>query len=346
MSKIKKNKTQDAHPRKVAESDENKVGLKSIEETKPDQTGFFLAFAKKLKQKFTEKNHVEDFFDRKKAARKVVLLAFIEPSTRTRLSFQMAAERIGVRTVTYTHDASTSAAKGEAEDEALLNLLAMKPDLVVLRHSGKVDLDTIMDQSGIPWISAGNGTSEHPTQGLLDVATVIEQFESKKARQKNDLGCLRGRKILYVGDVEHSRVARSGRILFQRAGCQVGICSPEWLAPKTSDWVGAKKFSKLDEAAKWADVVIGLRIQSERHHQLQNKTDVNKYVNEYCLNTKTLRNLGEDKIVMHPGPFVAGVDLNPELLKDKRCRIHQQVTNGVFVRMALLLLFLNLKKKK
>jgi aspartate carbamoyltransferase catalytic subunit len=251
----------------------------------------------------------------------VVALVFFEPSTRTRLSFEIAAQRLGAKTVLFSADASTSTIKGEGYSESLETVLAMRPDAIVCRHSGQKELEIILQNSTVPVISAGGGQTEHPTQALLDAMTIIE-----------NRGQIEGEKILFVGDVAHSRVANSGLSLFTQLGAQVASCSPSEWAPKSESWSKTKNFTKISEAVSWATVCIGLRIQKERHQSQSN--DLN--LADYRLDNKNLKNLDPKGLIMHPGPFVEGVDLAKEVLSDSRCMIREQVTNGVFIRMAVL----------
>lgn len=254
----------------------------------------------------------------------VVALVFFEPSTRTRFSFEMAAQRLGVKTVSFVADASTSVAKGESLHETLQTLIAMRPDLLVVRHSGDRAVEYLLKTTATPIINAGNGVEEHPTQALLDAMTI---FERKKK--------LEGEKILFIGDVEHSRVARSDRSLFLKMGAEVAVCAPKRFAPKTLDWLETKQFSSLSEGLKWCTVCVGLRIQKERHQNVESGVS-NEYIENFRLDKKNLSNLNSEAIIMHPGPFVDGVDLNHEILNDPRCVIHEQVTNGVYMRMAVM----------
>lgn len=254
----------------------------------------------------------------------VVLLAFFEPSTRTRTSFEIAAARIGAQAIAFAADDSTSLKKGESLHETMANLLAMQPDLVVCRHQGDARLEETLRAGSVPWINAGDGKGEHPTQALLDAMTVIEK-----------LGHIEGQKILYVGDAEHSRVARSGRALFEMLGAEVAVAAPaEWM-PTTPDWSKAKKFDKLREATGWATVCIGLRIQKERHTENQLGGDKTN-TREFRLDKSNLEKLAPNALIMHPGPFVPEEDLSEEILRDPRCVIHEQVTNGVFIRAVLM----------
>lgn len=254
----------------------------------------------------------------------IIALAFLEPSTRTRFSFDIAAQRMGFKTVVFSGDASTSLAKGESLAETIETLLAMRPDLMVVRHSGDVKVEKILAQTKTPIINAGNGVDEHPTQALLDAMTIFERR-----------GRLEGEKILFVGDVAHSRVARSGLALFQKLGAKVGVCSPIELKPQTQDWSQATYFQSLDDGLRWSTVCIGLRIQKERHSGTS-VASFDSYIEKFRLDLKNLKSLASDGLIMHPGPFVDGQDLSHEVLNDARCAIHEQVTNGVYMRMAVI----------
>jgi aspartate carbamoyltransferase catalytic subunit len=255
---------------------------------------------------------------------RLVLLAFLEPSTRTRVSFEMAALRLGLKPVVFQGDSSTSVVKGESLAETIETLLAMRPNLLVVRHSGDRKVEDVLSRTNISILNAGNGVDEHPTQALLDAMTIFEKR-----------GQIEGQKIVYVGDVEHSRVARSGLHLFKMLGAEVAVCSPPDLKPKTSDWAGVKHFESLKEATSWGRICIGLRIQKERHSGAQ-VTNLAEYIEKFRLDEKNLNSLADDGLIMHPGPFVDGQDLCESLLRDKRCVIHDQVTNGVYMRMAVI----------
>lgn len=255
-------------------------------------------------------------------SKKILTYVFFEASTRTRYSFETAALRLNLPYTVFAADSTTSMTKGESVHETLNTLIAMNPDLIVVRHSGDQKLDQILQTSELAVINAGNGSDEHPTQALLDLMTVYEKFKR-----------IEGLKVLFVGDIEHSRVARSSRDIFLRMGASVAFCAPKEYQPTTSEWKNAKPFSDLSEATRWCDVCVGLRIQKERHktsHQLASNYE------DFQLNKKNLENLSTQAVILHPGPFVPGVDLNEEIFSDPRTLIHTQVSNGVFMRMALL----------
>jgi aspartate carbamoyltransferase catalytic subunit len=270
--------------------------------------------------------------DFKTASQKVIALLFFEPSTRTRFSFEMAAARLGLRTLTLDSAASTSLAKGESIPDTIDNIAAMGPDAIVTRHSGALEVSRTLQALKIPVLNAGDGTDEHPTQALLDAFTL-------RQRRKT----LKGEKILFVGDVAYSRVARSDLLLFQRLGLDVGICGPEGLMPNSDakEWAKVRQFTSLAEGLGWCDSVMGLRLQQERHAE-NAFFELESYIANYRLDPVSLQHLKKDGIIMHPGPFVPEVDLATDVLTDPRCVIHEQVSNGVFTRMALLALTLGL----
>lgn len=257
-----------------------------------------------------------------------VALIFFEASTRTRFSFEMAARKLGLNTVSFVADATTSVSKGESQHETLNTLIQMHPDMLVVRHSGDAQVAQILKNTSIPVINAGDGKGEHPTQALLDAMTILERLEIKNLSLKDQ-------KIIFVGDVEHSRVARSGRLLFQLLGAEVAICCPSELAPQSQDWQGVKHFTEMAKATAWATVCMGLRLQKERHGQHVSFSQ-EEYIANYRLDDKNLKNLSKNALIMHPGPFVPGIDLDEKILADSRCVIHQQVENGVLIRMAVI----------
>ena len=262
----------------------------------------------------------------------VVCCLFFEPSTRTRMSFQMAAYRLGFQVLTMELSAGSSLSKGETLTDTVLNFTAMKPDLLVVRYGTSRELDTLLPKIDIPVLNAGSGTMAHPTQGLLDAYTLRQEW-----------GSLRGKRVLIFGDVLHSRVARSNFDVLTKLGAQVGVFGPASMLPseKAEGGVmaeyGIRIFESLDEALPWADACMGLRIQLERHET--KALDAN-YLSQYGLTRERLRLLREDAVILHPGPINHGVEFASEVVEDKRSRVLQQVTNGVTIRAALLALIL------
>jgi len=256
---------------------------------------------------------------------KTVINLFFEPSTRTRLSFEIAAKRMSADT--FNISASTSSAtKGETLIDTARNLQAMNPDIVVMRHaySGSPHLLTRHIEASI--INAGDGTHQHPSQGLLDMLTV---FEHK--------GKIQGLKIAIIGDITHSRVARSDIQGFTRLGATVHVAGPATFIPPGIDKLGATVCTTTKEAVEDADVVMALRIQRERQNDPLIPS-LREYANFFGINRKLLENARKDALIMHPGPINRGVEMNPDVADGPQSVILDQVTNGVAVRMALLYL--------
>lgn len=254
---------------------------------------------------------------------KTIILLFFEASTRTRSSFELAAKRLGGTTLVLTKEAS-STEKGETLFDTAKTIEAMTPDLLVLRHpcaGSPYHLDQILS---IPVINAGDGFHEHPTQALLDLMTLIEFRGSPK-----------GRKVLIVGDIAHSRVARSNIYALKTMGAEVSVCGPPTLLPPRVEDLGVGVFHDLEQAVKGQDVVMMLRIQMERMNkgQLPSKGEYARY---YGMSSRILNLCKQDTLIMHPGPMNRGVELAPEVADGAHSVILNQVTNGVLLRMALL----------
>lgn len=258
---------------------------------------------------------------------KTVVHFFYEPSTRTRTSFEIAAKRLSADTVSLT--ASTSSlVKGETLADTALNLEAMRPDAIILRHSfsGAPHLLAKLVKSAV--INAGDGTHEHPTQALLDMFTMREIK-----------GSLKGLRVAIIGDIAHSRVARSNMIGLKKMGAEVRVAGPPTMLPPYLEDYGVK-ISYLPEAAlEQADVVMMLRIQLERMKESL-FPDQREYARFYGLNLKRMALADSEAIVMHPGPMNRGVEISPEVADGPFSVILDQVTNGVAVRMALLYLLI------
>jgi len=257
---------------------------------------------------------------------KSVINLFYEASTRTRTSFEIAGKRLSADTINISASTS-SVVKGETLIDTARNLEAMNPDIIVIRHSAAGAphlLASLLKQS---IINAGDGAHEHPSQALLDMMTIKE----KKGR-------IAGLKIALVGDIMHSRVARSNIYGLSKMGAEVVVAGPATMMPRDIEQMGVRAYTKIDDAIKDADVVMMLRIQLER--QKQNIfPSLREYAQHYCLNSRNLKLAKEDAIVMHPGPTNRGVEISPDIADDPNCSvILDQVTNGVAVRMALLYL--------
>lgn len=262
----------------------------------------------------------------------VVCCLFFEPSTRTRMSFQMAAYRLGFKVLTMELSSGSSLSKGETMTDTVLNFVAMKPDVLVVRYGISRELDALLPTLKVPVLNAGSGTLAHPTQGLLDAYTLRAEW-----------GSLEGKRVLIFGDVLHSRVARSNFDVLSKLGAEIGIAGPDSMLPSTNGGVpeGVRKFDSFDEALPWADACMGLRIQLERHEAKDlDLNSMGDYHARYGLTAERLKKLRSDAIILHPGPINHGVEFAPEVVHDPRSRVLTQVTNGVLVRAALLALVL------
>lgn len=258
---------------------------------------------------------------------KTVVNLFFEPSTRTRLSFEVAAKRMSADT--FNVSASTSSTtKGETLVDTARNIQAMHPDAIVIRHSSSGAPQLIAQHIEASVINAGDGAHEHPSQGLLDMLTVLEHK-----------GRLDGLKIAIIGDVAHSRVAMSDILGFAKMGSRVILAGPRTFVPREFGALGAEIANSVTEAVEDADVVMALRIQLERQDDSLIPS-LREYAKQYGVNDSVMRRAKSDAIIMHPGPVNRGVELNPDVADGSRSVIMDQVTNGVAVRMALLYLTL------
>lgn len=258
---------------------------------------------------------------------KSVVTLFYEASTRTRVSFELAAKVMSADAINIAA-ASSSVAKGESLKDTALTLEAMGMDLIVIRHPLAGAPDYVARTVRIPVISAGDGMHEHPTQGLLDLFTLQEVK-----------GRLEGLRVLIVGDITHSRVARSNVWGLLKMGAEVRLCGPSTLLPLGIERLGARVYENLDEAIQGVDVVNVLRIQLERQEQGLFPT-LREYSERFGVNPRRLERAAPDVTVMHPGPMNRGVEISPEVADAGYSVITAQVTNGVAVRMALLYLLL------
>jgi aspartate carbamoyltransferase catalytic subunit len=298
--------------------------LLHVNEIANEQIKDLFSLTKQFKTNF-EHNHS---FGNSRKKEAVVALVFFEPSTRTRLSFEMAAHRTGIKVIGFGDLNSSSAVKGETLTDSVETVVAMKPDLLVLRHPAGELTRAYLSELPVSLISAGSGSESHPTQALLDLFTIMEERPQ-----------LETQRVLLVGDVMRGRVAQSLGALLPRFGIRMGICGPEGLIPQDSEWDHAEKFTDLNQALSWSTICVGLRVQEERLH-VQAKVDLADYFDAYGITPSRLKSLSPEGLLMHPGPFVPYLDLDPAVLKDRRCRIRQQVTNGVYIRAALLQLMI------
>jgi len=258
---------------------------------------------------------------------KTVVTLFFEPSTRTRLSFDIAAKRMSADT--FSISASTSSTtKGETLADTARNIEAMKPDILVMRHPSSGAPHYLARNIKTSVINAGDGTHEHPSQGLLDLMTV-----------KDHKGRISGLKIAIIGDISHSRVAHSDILGFSKMGAEVFISGPATLIPRKVELLGATVCNSLHEAVRDADVVMPLRIQKERQNDPL-LPSFREYATFFGINREVLKAAKPDALLMHPGPINRGVELAPDVADSSQSVILDQVTNGVAVRMALMYLVL------
>ena len=254
---------------------------------------------------------------------KTATILFYENSTRTRTSFELAAKYLGAAVVNIAAG-SSSVAKGETLVDTGKTLDAQLNDFLIMRHpmGGAPYLLAKVAKAGV--LNAGDGMNEHPTQALLDMLTMTEAF-----------GKLEGLNVAIVGDIKHSRVAKSNLFGLNAMGANVRMFAPETLIPKGIDKLGAKLCKSKEEALDGADVVMGLRIQLERQ-QAGNFPSLNEYAEFYGIDAKSLRYANPNAIVMHPGPVNRGVELTGKVIDHEKSRIEEQVFSGIAVRMAVL----------
>ena len=256
---------------------------------------------------------------------KTVVHLFYEPSTRTRTSFDVAAKRLSADT--YSITASTSSlVKGETFLDTLKNLEAMRPDVFVIRHSASGTPHRMAARTPISVVNAGDGMHEHPSQALLDMLTIREHK-----------GRLEGQTVLIVGDIAHSRVARSDIWGLTKMGAKVLACAPPTLLPPYLDSLGVQVCLHPEEVIPEADVLMVLRLQKERQQQML-LPSLREYAIHYGINPERLKRARSDLLIMHPGPMNRGVEISPEVADGPHSVILDQVTNGVAVRMAILYL--------
>ncbi len=262
---------------------------------------------------------------------KTVALAFFENSTRTRISFGTAASRLGADTMNLQAE-SSSVKKGESLLDTIHTLNAMKPDCLVMRHASSGAADFVARHLDIPVINAGDGTHEHPSQGLLDALTIRDR-----------LGTISNLSVTILGDLQHSRVARSNIHLLGKFGCRFTLCGPAMWVPRELECIGppdapVRRVFRIEEAIEDADVIIMLRVQTERLHEPSISSE--DYILGYQLNAARLRKAKPGAIILHPGPMNRGIEITPEVADGPQSVVLEQVTNGIAVRMALLYLLI------
>ncbi|MDX9745802.1 MAG: aspartate carbamoyltransferase catalytic subunit [Syntrophales bacterium] len=256
---------------------------------------------------------------------KTIIHFFVEPSTRTRTSFEVAGKRLSADTINIAAS-SSSLLKGETLMDTARNLEAMNPDIVVIRHSAAGAPHMIAKLIRQSIINAGDGAHEHPTQALLDMMTI----RSRK-------GTIAGLKVAIVGDISHSRVARSNVFGLTKFGADVHLAGPSTMLPRFMEHLGVTMHTDMSEAIRDADVIMMLRIQTERE-QLNIFPSLREYASQYGLNRERIAQASPDVLVMHPGPLNRGVEISSEVADGVHSVILEQVTYGVALRMALLYL--------
>lgn len=250
---------------------------------------------------------------------------FFENSTRTRLSFELAEKRLSADIVNFSA-ASSSVKKGETLIDTVNNILSMKVDMVVMRHPNPGAAVFLSQHVDAKIINAGDGAHEHPTQALLDSYSIREK-----------LGDVKGKKVVIVGDILHSRVALSNIFALQLQGAEVKVCGPKTLIPKHIEELGVEVETNLIKALEWCDVANMLRVQNERM-DMTYFPSTREYTQQYGVNKKILDELGKEIVIMHPGPINRGVEITSDVADSKNAIILDQVENGVAIRMAVIYL--------
>ncbi len=250
---------------------------------------------------------------------------FFENSTRTKLSFELAEKRLSADIINFS-SSSSSVKKGETLIDTVNNILAMKVDMVVLRHPNPGAAVFLSKHIDAKIVNAGDGSHEHPTQALLDAFSIKEK-----------LGSIKGKKITIVGDILHSRVALSNIFCLQKLGAEVMVCGPTTLIPKYIDSLGVKVEHNLRKALEWCDVANMLRIQLERQ-EIKYFPSLREYTMLFGLNKELLNSLSKKIIIMHPGPINRGIEITSDVADSDQSIILEQVENGVAIRMAILFL--------
>jgi aspartate carbamoyltransferase catalytic subunit len=259
---------------------------------------------------------------------KTAALAFFEPSTRTRISFATAASRLGADTMNLQAE-SSSLKKGESLLDTVRTLDAMKPDCIVMRHASSGAAAFVANRLQLPVINAGDGTHEHPTQALLDALTIRDRR-----------GTIEDLHVAIIGDLLHSRVARSNLHLLGKFGCRFSLCGPAMWVPREFEYLDmpVRRVARVEEALEGADVVLMLRVQQERMHEPCMSLD--EYILLYQLTERRLQYARPNALVLHPGPMIRGLEIDPVVADGPQSCVLEQVTNGLAVRMALLFLMI------
>lgn len=250
---------------------------------------------------------------------------FFENSTRTRISFELAEKRLSADTVNFSASGS-SVKKGETLLDTVNNILAMKVDMIVIRHEQNGAPHYLSEHVDIPIINAGDGTHEHPTQGLLDTFSLTEKW-----------GSLNGRKIAIIGDILHSRVAKSNLYILKQLGAQIILCGPPTLIPNHLQTLGVEVSYDLIATLKWCDAANFLRIQLERQN-VKYIPSLREYAHLFGLDMQKFKKILKDILILHPGPINRGIEMSSEIADSSNAIILEQVENGVAIRMAVLYL--------
>ncbi|MBB1138956.1 aspartate carbamoyltransferase catalytic subunit [Myroides sp. WP-1] len=250
---------------------------------------------------------------------------FFENSTRTKLSFELAQKRLSADVISFS-SAQSSVKKGETLIDTVNNILAMKVDMVVMRHSNPGAAYFLSKNVNASIVNAGDGAHEHPTQALLDSYSIRER-----------LGDVAGKKVVIVGDILHSRVALSNIFALQMQGAEVRVCGPKTLIPKYIESLGVKVESNLRKALEWCDVANMLRVQNERL-DFSYFPNTREYAQQFGLTKEILDSLNKEIVVMHPGPINRGVEITSDVADSQQSVILDQVENGVAIRMAVIYL--------
>lgn len=276
--------------------------LHTVKELEINDVFYLIEQANKFKNGFIKHYNFE----------KTIALVFLEPSTRTSISFEVAAKKLKINTINF-NSSNSSLKKGETFIDTINTISNYDLDAIIIRS----EINNYYNLLNItaPIINGGDGCNNHPTQSLLDMMTIYNNFNKFSAL-----------KVLIIGDISHSRVAHSNYELMQKLGMQVDLCAPKEMQDTTGKYVTIKNIKDYD-------VVMLLRIQLERH---ATKDDYTNYNKDFGLNKERLKELKEDAIIMHPGPYNLGVEITNDVLSDKRCKIDEQVNNGLYMRMAVL----------
>ena len=250
---------------------------------------------------------------------------FFENSTRTKLSFELAQKRLSADIINFSAS-SSSLNKGETLVDTANNILSMKVDMLIMRHPHSGAASFLANKTKTVIINAGDGTHEHPTQALLDTFSIREK-----------LGSIKGKKVVLIGDIKHSRVALSNIFALQKLGAEVMVCGPTTLIPKYMSELGVKTSHNIEKALKWCDVANMLRIQLERQ-QIQYFPSLREYTHQFQLNKSLLDKVDKPITILHPGPINRGVEITSEIADSEHSIILNQVENGIAVRMAIIYL--------